>query len=77
MCPNGLLVCLRIIGLLACADPGSYVRGVQLGRFSFLVDEGRENQNATISGPSSARKRNAISMAFRLRADNGSTLNAG
>ena len=28
--------------------------------FSFLVDEGREDPNTTISGPSSARQRNAI-----------------
>ena len=33
--------------------------------------------NSTISGPSSTRQRNAILMAFRLRADNGPTLNAG
>ena len=33
----------------------------------FLVDEGREDQNTTIGGPSS----------FRWRADNGPTLNAG
>ena len=39
----------------------------------FLVDEGREDQNTTLGGPSSARQRNA----FRLRADNGPTLNAG
>ena len=36
----------------------------------FLVDEGREDQNTTIGGPSSARQRN-------WRADNGPTLNAG
>ena len=33
--------------------------------------------NTTISGPSSARQRNAILMAFRWRADDGLTLNAG
>ena len=43
----------------------------------FLVDEGREDPNTTISGPSSARQRSAISMAFRWRADDGPTLNAG
>ena len=37
----------------------------------FLVDEGEESR------PSSARQRNAIKMAFRWRADEGSTLNAG
>ena len=35
------------------------------------------NQYTTISGPSSARQRNVISMAFRWRADDGPTLNAG
>ena len=39
--------------------------------------EGREDPNTTKSGPSSARQRNAIEMAFRWRADNGQTLNAG
>ena len=33
--------------------------------FFFLVDEGREDPSATISGPSSARQQNAIEMAFR------------
>ena len=33
--------------------------------------------NTTISGPSTARQRNAIKMVFRWRADNGLTLNAG
>ena len=33
--------------------------------FIFFVDEGREDPNSTISGPSLARKRNAIEMAFR------------
>ena len=28
--------------------------------YVFLVDDGREDPNATISGPSSARQRNAI-----------------
>ena len=44
---------------------------------SFLVDEGREKPNTTLSGPSSARRRNAIKMAFRWRADDVPTLNAG
>ena len=30
----------------------------------FLVDEGMEDPNATISGPPSARQRNAIYIAF-------------
>ena len=33
--------------------------------------------NTIISGPSTARQRNAIKMAFLWRADNGPTLNAG
>ena len=37
----------------------------------------REDQNVTISGPSSARQRNAIEMAVRWRADIGPPLNAG
>ena len=41
----------------------------------YLVDEGREDPNTTISGPLSARQRNVIYMAFRRRADNGPTLN--
>ena len=38
----------------------------------FLVDEGREDSNTTINGPSSTRQRNAIKMAF-----DDPTLNAG
>ena len=45
--------------------------------FLFLVDDGREDPNNTKSGPSSARQRNVIEMAFRWRDDNGPTLNAG
>ena len=40
------------------ADPESYVRGGPT--FTFLVDEGREDQNTTRGGPSLARQRNAI-----------------
>ena len=43
----------------------------------FLVDVGIEDPNVTINGPSSACQRNVISMAFRWRADDGPTLNAG
>ena len=39
----------------------------------FLIDEGRENQNTTKSSPSTI----VIEMAFRWRADDGPTLNAG
>ena len=54
-------------------------RGSNFDKFFFLllVDEGREYPNTTISGPSLARQRNAIEMAFRWRADDGPTLNAG
>ena len=37
----------------------------------------REDPNTTISEPTSIRKRNAIKMAFRWRADDGQALNAG
>ena len=36
-----------------------------------------EDPNTAINGPSSARQRNAILMAFRWRADVDQTLNAG
>ena len=43
-----------------------------------VVNEGREDPNTTISGPISARQRNAIYMAFHWRANDGPlTLNAG
>ena len=45
--------------------------------FFFLFDEGRMDPNTTISGPSTARQRIAIYLAYRWRADNGPTLNAG
>ena len=50
--------------------------GVQI-LYIFFVDEGTEDPNTAINGPSSARQRNAIEMAFRWRADDGPTLNAG
>ena len=43
----------------------------------FFVDEGIEDPNTAINGPLSARQRNVIEMAFRWRADDGPTLNAG
>ena len=66
-----------------CVDPENFVRGgPKLTTFFFffsffLVDEGREYPNTTISRPSSVRQRNAILMAFRCRANDGRTLNAG
>ena len=61
---------IKLFEVQPCADPESYVRG---GPTLIFVDEGRENQNTTIGGPSSAHQRNA----FRWQADNGPTLNAG
>ena len=45
-------------------------RGSNSNNF-FLVDEGREDPNSAKSGPSSARQRNGIEMAFRWWADDG------
>ena len=67
---------LVIFASQACADPEFCQRASNFDYF-FLVDEGREDPNTTISGPSLARQRNAILMAFRWRADDGPTLNAG
>ena len=41
-------------------DPESFVRGGPTLTIFILVDEGREDPSSTISGPSSARQRNAI-----------------
>ena len=64
----------------ACADPESFVRGGPTLTFYFCFlffsDEERNDSNTTISGPSTARQRNAIQIAFRWRADGGPTLNA-
>ena len=43
----------------------------------FLVDKGRVDPNTTLSGPSSARQRNAIKMTLRWHAYDGPTMNAG
>ena len=43
----------------------------------FLDYEGTNDPNTTLSGPSSTHQRNAISMAFRWRADVGPTLSVG
>ena len=45
--------------------------------FKLTRVETREDPNTTISGPSSARQRTAIYMAFGWRADDGPTLKAG
>ena len=63
---------------ISCGDPESFVRGGPTLTTSFLVDEWREDPSTTISGPSSARQRNAIHlMEFCWHADDGPTLNAG
>ena len=71
-----MFVSAQICTYKTCADPESIVRGGPT-LTTFLVDEGREDPNATTSGPSSARHRNTIKMAFRWRAFDGSTLNTG
>ena len=58
-----------------CADPESFVRGGPI--FFFLVDEGREDPNTTISVLSLARQQNAIKIVFPWHADDGLTLSAG
>ena len=51
----------QLFEVQTCVDPESYVRGgPTLTLTFFLVDEGREDQNTTIGGPSLARQRNAI-----------------
>ena len=65
-----------------CTDPENFARaGPTLAPFFFffscLVDEVVEDPNTTINGPSSAHQRNAIQVAFRWRADDCPTLNAG
>ena len=54
-----------------------FQRGSKFVNFFFLVDKRIEDTNTAINGPSSARQRNTIEMAFRWRADHGPTLNAG
>ena len=53
---------IRLVIACPCADPESFVRGSPtLTRF---CSEGREDPSTTISGPSSARQRNAIKLRF-------------
>ena len=47
---------IQLFEVQPCADPESYVGGGPTWAF-FLVDEGREDQNTTIGGPSSALQR--------------------
>ena len=55
-----------------------FQRGSKFDIF-LLVDKGIDDPDTctAIIGPSWARQRNAIEMAFRWRADDGPTLNAG
>ena len=69
----------KLVGC-TCADPEVFVRGGPpffQQTVLFVFDEGIEDPNINISGPSSARQQNAILMALRWRADDGPTLNAG
>ena len=50
---------IQLFEVQTCADPECYVRGGPTLTL-FLVDEGWEDQNTTIGGPSSARQRNDI-----------------
>ena len=67
------------------ADSETFVRGgptlTTFFYFFFIsfisFNERRNYLNASKSGPSSARQRNAIQMVFRWRADDGPTLNSG
>ena len=61
-----------------CADRESFARGGPTFFLFFFFDKRKEDPNSsTKSGPSLARQRNAIYMAFRWRDDDGPTLNAG
>ena len=63
---------LIVDGHDSCADPEGFVRGdPTLTTFVFKVDKEREDPRPTLSGPSSARQRNAIN------ANECPTLNAG
>ena len=53
-----VLLSLKVVLILA--DPESFVRGGPNLITFFLVDEGIEDPNITLNGPSSARQRKAI-----------------
>ena len=42
---------IQLFEVKPCADPERYVRGGPTLTLTFLVDEGREDQNTTIGGP--------------------------
>ena len=62
--PKGSSLIWVHIDCNTCVDPESFVGGggptVTFLVLFFLVDEGREDPNTTISGPSSACQQNAI-----------------
>ena len=58
-------------------DPESFFQSGSNFNYLFRIDEGREDQNITLSGQSLARQQIAIKMGFRWQADGGPTLNAG
>ena len=60
----------------AFADPDNLCQSSTFDNV-FLVEEGREDLNTTISGPTSVHQRNAIQTAFRWRVHDGPTLNTG
>ena len=66
---------------IAWSDPESFVRGgptlISFFFLFFLVDEGRLDPNATKSGQSLARQRNAIKSVDLWRVDDDPTMNAG
>ena len=62
---------------MTCADPVSFVSGAPTLTVLFVFDELREDPNTNINGLLSAQLRKAILMAFRWRANDGPTLNAG
>ena len=54
--------------LYTCADPESLSERVKLNKLVFLlIDDGSEDLNTTISGPSPARQQIAIRMLFEWR----------
>ena len=50
----------------SCTDPESNARGGPTLTTFFLVDEGRDDPNTTISGPTSARKQMPLKWRFTV-----------
>ena len=59
--------------VMTCADLENFVGGPTLTT-CFLIDEERKVPNTTRSEPTSVRQQNAIQVAFRWRADDGSNI---